>query len=300
MKDILKHKLVLKEAAVVEQLRRSSDVQLHPSLVNAPLIYDELGAQALKDLYQAYLKVAQKAKVPFLMSSPTWRANAERVKAAKVADTINKDAIKFMQQIREEQSSGQDLIKIGGLIGCKNDCYKPEEGLSEKEAEEFHSWQINELASAGADFLVCETIPLVSEAKGIAKAMEKTGLPYFISFVISRDGLILDGTKLIDAIQEVDGFVNRKPLGYQINCAYPSFLCADTQPPELFERLIAYQANGSALDHCDLDGADDLAMEAVSDWAEHMRRLNQKYGMKILGGCCGTGVEHLEALVNQI
>jgi len=300
MKEILKHKLVLKEAAIVEQLRRSPNIQLHPTLVNAPLIYDEFGAQALKDLYQSYLQVAQNANIPFLMCTPTWRANVDRVKEANAPETINGDAVRFMQNIRDEQTSSHDLIKIGGLIGCKNDCYQPIEGLSSKEAEAFHSWQINELAKAGVDFLVCETIPLVDEAMGIAKAMEKTGLPYFISFVIDRNGLVLDGTKLLDAIRMVDDFVDRKPLGFQINCAYPSFLCADQQPAELFDRLIGYQANGSALDHCDLDGADELAMEDVSDWCEWMLRLNQAFGVKVLGGCCGTGVEHLQELVKGI
>jgi len=42
MKSLLKSdRLILMEAAIVEQLRRNSGVRLHPTLVNAPLIYDE-------------------------------------------------------------------------------------------------------------------------------------------------------------------------------------------------------------------------------------------------------------------
>ncbi|MHC4243586.1 MAG: homocysteine S-methyltransferase family protein, partial [Planctomycetota bacterium] len=36
--------------------------------------------------------------------------------------------------------------------------------------------------------------------------------------------------------------------------------------------------------------------EDVADWGDEMLKLNRKYGMKILGGCCGTGVTHLKYL----
>ena len=67
--------LILMEAAIVESLRRSSEVDLHPLLVNAPLIYEEAGRQALAKLYQNYIDIALAAKTPFLMCTPTWRAN---------------------------------------------------------------------------------------------------------------------------------------------------------------------------------------------------------------------------------
>jgi S-methylmethionine-dependent homocysteine/selenocysteine methylase len=147
--------------------------------------------------------------------------------------------------------------------------------------------------------LLAETLPNVDEAIGIARAMAATNVPYLISFVISRDGRVLDGTPLLDAIRRVDEAVDRKPLGFMVNCAYPTFLCADQQPAELFERLIGYQANASSLDHCDLDGADELQAESVADWGAEMLRLNRQFGLKILGGCCGTNADYLRYLVND-
>ena len=69
--------------------------------------------------------------------------------------------------------------------------------------------------------------------------------------------------------------------------------------PEIFARLIGYQANASALDHADLDGAEDLHMEKVSDWGDVMLALNREYGVKVLGGCCGTNEEHLRYISQQ-
>ena len=284
------------EAAIVERLRRSPDVELDPVLVNAPLIYTKAGQKALAEVYQSYIDVALAANVPFLMCTPTWRTNRERVSATKIEPGINIDAVHFLQQLREDQKAGRENIKIGGLIGCKNDCYLPGEALSAGQAEQFHTWQIEQLKLGGVDFIIAETLPSVAEATGIAKALERSGLPYFMSFVISRHGRVLDGTDLDTAIKTIDSHTQRQPLGYMINCAYPSFLNAATQPPAVFQRLTGYLANASSKDHCELDGAQELLMENVSDWGELMLSLNRLYGVRVLGGCCGTNEQHLEYL----
>lgn len=300
MKKILdNNRLILMEGAVVEQLRRSEKVKLHPTLINAPLIYNEGERAELAKIYQNYINVAVEAETPLLICTPTWRANPERLKNSGVKLTINSDAVEFLKELRREQPSGKELIFIGGMIGCKNDCYLPEEGLSTKDSERFHSWQIEELANAGVDFLIAETLPNTEEAIGIAKSMEKSGIPYIISFVISREGKVLDGIGLAEAAERVDMATKDKPLGFMVNCAYPTFLCAENQPATLFERLIGYQANASSLDHCDLEGAEELKAESVSDWGAEMLKLNRSFGVKILGGCCGTGVDHLHYLVTE-
>jgi len=291
--------LILMEASIVESLRRNPDVSLDPVLVNAPLIYDETGRQALAQLYQSYIDIAVEAGKPFLMCTPTWRTNRVRVTKSGARTRINIDAVNFLRELREANDAWKDNIWIGGMIGCKNDCYRPEEGLSVAEAEHFHDWQLEQLKEGGVDFLIAETLPNVQEAIGIARAMEKTGLPYIISFVISRNGQVLDGTSLQAAMAAVDTATRDNPLGFMVNCAYPSFLCAKNQSPGVFERLIGYQANASSFDHCDLEGADELHQENTAEWGELMLGLNREYGVKILGGCCGTGTWHLRYITQQ-
>ena len=292
-------KLILIEAAIVEQLRRSADINLHKSLINAPLIYHRPGRLALKNLYQSYINIAVNADTPFLMCTPTWRANKARVYASNISHSINSDAAKFMNDIRDAQSHGKALIKIGGMIGCKNDCYQPAEGLTAAESETFHSWQIEQLFQAGVDFLIAETLPNIEEAAGIAKAMEITGLPYIISFVINRNGYVLDGNSLSEAVNYIDTITSNKPAGYMVNCAYPSFIQPALQPEELLTRLIGCQANASSLDNCELDESDQLSVDEISQWGDSMLELNRLYGFKILGGCCGTGTEHLNYIINN-
>jgi len=291
--------LILMEGAVIEILRRTCNLSLHPTLLNTPFIYSEFDALEMKKIYKSYIQIAVEADVPFIMCSPTWRANHQNITSSGVKNTLNYDAVSFMKSIRTEYKNFQNNIFIGGLIGPKHDCYKPEEGLPSKVATQFHAWQIQELVKAGTDFIIAQTLPNVQEALGIAEACSMFECPYIISFVISREGKILDGTSLMDAINMIDDNVKIPPVGYFVNCAHPTFLCASQQPKALFQRLIGYLGNASALDHCDLECAGDLHVDNISEWGEAMLRLNQKFGVKILGGCCGTDARHISYLCHS-
>jgi homocysteine S-methyltransferase len=286
--------LVLMEAAVVEQLRRSGDIKLHPLLANAPLIYDKAGRIAMQSIYTSYMELGRQAELPILVCTPTWRAGQDRVLQSETSKSINIDAVHFMKEIRIHES-----IRIGGMIGSKNDCYLPNDGLSVEAAQDFHAWQIEQLVNGGVDFLIAETIPNINEALGIAKAMESAQIPYIISFVISRNGRVLDGTSLDAAIEFIDANTSVNPVGYMVNCAHPSFLRPAHQLPHTYTRLIGFQGNASSLDHCDLENADELKADSISEWGELMLDLNTTYSMKILGGCCGTGVDHLKYIVEH-
>ncbi len=296
---LLRSGMILMEAAILERLRRAPGVRLDPLLMHAPLIYDAAGRRRLSGLYREYIDLASAAGLPLLLCTPTWRASRDRVTAAGIDSPINRDAVRFLQELRASRADGGPEVLIGGLIGCQGDCYRPEEALSSPEAERFHAWQVAELATAGCDYLIAETLPSVVEAVGIARAMQAAPQPYLISFVIGRDGRVLDGTDLPAALATVDDSTTRPPLGYLVNCAYPTFLGAAGQPRELFRRLIGYQANASSLDHCDLDGAATLQADAVSDWGRAMIDLNRRFGVKILGGCCGTDGRHLGYLARH-
>jgi len=293
------NRLVLSEAAVVEPLRRSPHVSLHPRLVNALLIYDEK-QKTLSGLYEEFIGIARAADVPITICAPTWRANRERLLEAGINADVNGDAVRFMKKLRSEAGTYSGNVLVGGLAGCKNDCYRPEESLASGAAREFHSWQVSRLAKAEPDFLLAATMPAVEEAAGMALAMADSGVPYFISFVINRNGRVLDGSSLEQAFELVDNAGDVPPLGYWINCTYPSFFDVRRQPEAVLSRLAGFQANSSSLDHTELDGSTSLKADDISDWGDRMIELNRRYGVTILGGCCGTTTAHLRYLVRHL
>jgi S-methylmethionine-dependent homocysteine/selenocysteine methylase len=92
--------------------------------------------------------------------------------------------------------------------------------LAAGEAKAFHRWQAHELASAGAEYLLIQTIPAVSEAEGMARAMIATGVPSIISFCINRSGKVLDGCPLDEAIARLDETTGGALIGYMVNCSH--------------------------------------------------------------------------------
>jgi S-methylmethionine-dependent homocysteine/selenocysteine methylase len=124
----------------------------------------------------------------------------------------------------------------------------------------------------------------------------RTDKPYVISFVIDKAATVLDGTPLAEAVNIIDQEAAQPPSGYMVNCVYPTFIRAEQQQPSLFTRLIGIQANASSKDHAELDGAAELQQDPLSDWTTEMVRLNREFGLKILGGCCGTDDTYLRSL----
>lgn len=293
------HPAILTEAAVIEALAHNDADQLHPDLFNAPMVATQEGRSALLALYQSFYQVAEAHGLPFMITTPTWRASQERILRAGADQDLNETAVAFLRQVIRE-IKGEKTVVLGGLMGCGNDCYRPDQGLDERSARRFHAWQADRLAGAGADFLLGATLPALAEAKGMARAMADTGIPYMISFVINREGQVLDGTPLGRAVDDLDQTLSVPPAGYMVNCAHPSFLKAEHQPRALFRRLAGFQANASALDHDQLDNAPLQKSDDIGEWADQMIRLNREFGVRILGGCCGTRQDHLARLARGI
>ena len=264
---------ILAECAVAERLRRMPGVTLHPTLFNAPLIYDSgIAREAMISIYREYLEIARRSGLPILLTAPTWRLDASRVAAAGMPARMASDAVAFLLEIRSKAPADQPPVAIGALVGPRSDCYRPDLAPTTEEAIAFHRSQILELAATDADFLLAQTLPSVAEAAGIATLMSQTAKAYVISFCTGIDGIVLDGTALPDAMKRIDTLLSkeRQPIGYFVNCTHPRFLLECYHPGEL-DRLIGIQANGSSRDVTLLDGSDVTVADSIKTWAASMR-----------------------------
>jgi homocysteine S-methyltransferase len=235
-----------------------------------------------------------------IVCTPTWRANPVRLCLAGLADRdANGDGARFVAAIRGEYGRYARRVFLGGLMGCAGDAYKPEEGLSTAAATAFHAAQAAALAAAGVDFLFAATLPNVDEALGMAHSMARCGIPYVVSFVLQRDGRVLDGTPLHQAVATIDEAASPRPLFYLANCVHPrvfeTALASDvSRAHSVQERVIGLQANTSMRSPDELDGRGDLDPgEGPEALANAMLRLHRRFGTKVLGGCCGTDDHHI-------
>jgi homocysteine S-methyltransferase len=291
---------ILVEGSMYDRLQRLAPSSFDPDLAHMGLVYSEQGRTALRTTYESYITAAKSTSHPIIIFTPTWRCNSDRVARSFLKDKkVNFDAVEFVRSIRDSQSDKSNIF-IGGLIGCRNDCYTPSEALSIIDSAKFHSVQINELAKTEIDFLFASTLPAVTEAIGIAQAMSKTSLPFIISFVVEHTGAVLDGHALSLAIQKVDSSCDRLPLGYFINCVHPDILMEGLKDISdisvISKRLIGFQGNTSRRDPRDFDSLKELETEEPKDFALSTIQLRNKFGLNALGGCCGTGPEHIQAI----
>jgi homocysteine S-methyltransferase len=297
---------ILGEGAVIERLRRTSGCELDPVLVNAAFIYDAVQRAALEAICRQYLEIGCRYDLPLLLSTPTWRASRERIETAGLTDRdVNGDNFRFLDALRSGSGKYSRKVAICGLLSCRGNAYNPAEALAVDTAYEFHFWQAAQLAKAGVDFLLASTLPALSEATGLARALAATGKPYLISFVVHPEGTLLDGTPLKDAIAAIDAAVTPRPLAFLVNCTHASFFRAALKhdvnsSPLVRRRIIGLLANTAALSPEKLDNSAGLVEEAPEVFGRSVASLHGELGMKILGGCCGTDDRHIRCLAERL
>ncbi|MBB2183763.1 homocysteine S-methyltransferase family protein [Lachnospiraceae bacterium MD1] len=299
---IEQHASILMEGALGERLKREYHLDFDKDVALAKMIYNTDGASALKAIWQEYITIARKYNLPFLATTPTRRANRERVEKAGCDSSIILDNASFLQNIQKESDVE---MYVGGLLGCKGDAYTGEGALSTKEAIEFHKWQVDLFHKANVDFLYAGIMPALPEIIGMAHVISDTGIPYIISFTIQKDGKLIDGTRISDAIQEIDSQTENKPICYMTNCVHPNILYEALSQPYnrndvVQSRFLGIQANTSPLSYAELDNSTDLKSSEPEALAEDMIRLRTISNIKIFGGCCGTDHRHMDHIARRL
>jgi homocysteine S-methyltransferase len=305
--DFLKQsKCIIGEGAVIERLRRNSDCELDAHIVNSGFIYHAAQRAALAAICRQYLDIGFRHDLPLLLSTPTWRASRERIAAAGLAGMdVNGDNFRFLEALRSSYGGYARKVVICGLLSCRGNAYDPAEALAAADAHAFHNWQATRLAQAGTDFLLAATLPALSEALGLASAMAATGKPYVISFVARPEGTLLDGTPLKEAIAVIDATTHPTPIAYMVNCTHASIFRAALRHPvnsslRAGDRIIGLLANTAALDPEELDDSAALVEEDPEVFGRSVADLQREFGMKILGGCCGTDDRHIHCLAKRL
>lgn len=295
---------MLTEGAIVERLKKEYGAGLDTYVNHAGLIYDS--PEILSMLYRQYIEIAQKSDIPIMLMTPTRRVNFETISHSKYAGKkMISDACNYLTGLSSEYPAFSNKIFIGGLLGCRGDAYQSKGTMDIEESYAFHKIQVAEFAKEKIDFLFAGIMPALCESIGMAKAMAESGIPYIISFMIRKDGCLLDGTSIAAAIRIIDDAVDRRPLCYMSNCIHPANLrkALDNEMNESLQvsnRFLGIQANASALGPDELNNCGMLHQENFDEMLDEIIYLINKYHFKILGGCCGTDNVFIEKLATKL
>lgn len=214
------------------------------------------------------------------------------------AGKLARQAVELARQACRDAGKESDGVAIAGVISPLEHCFRPDLMPPIDQCRVEHEEMIEQMKSAGVDFILLESMNSVAEARAACEAARSSGLPVWVSFVVRENGRLLSKEPLGEAVAAVE------PLGVDVvaaNCApledvraavaelrkhrkgpvgayahigrydppswkfgfYPQFSSADQTPPARY-------------------------LEAAREW--------KKIGAQVVGGCCGTTPEHIRAL----
>lgn len=245
-----------------------------------------------------------------LLDALVWRAHPDYVAAlgyaAEDITRLNELAVERTQAAietwrRSESRSADDFhVLVAADIGPRGDGYKAEVPTVES-ALAYHRTQLRALRDTDIDVVCAWTMTNVNESIGIVKAAAELERPIIVSATVETNGHLPDGSQLADFIHQVDEATDALPLYYVVNCAHPTHLAptlaaAKSRGEDWLARFRGFRANSSKMSHEELDNSTELDRGNPGELGLEIAELQREHGLTLVGGCCGTDVEHISAI----
>lgn len=276
------------------------DVDL-PAFAAFTLLRDDRGRELLAGYAREHFETAAAHGFGAVVETPTWRASRDWAGAVgwSTSDVVrsNRDAVELVCDIRRSvKGAGPQLVS--GNLGPRSDGYVSAERMTAAEALGYHGEQVEAFASTDVDLVTLMTVAYPPEAIGFVRAATENGLAPVVSFTVETDGRLPDGTELGDAIAQVEDATDGAAAYFMVNCAHPTHFRSVLDPHAPWaERLVGLRANASTRSHAELDEADDLDDgDPILLATELVDASSVMPAVRVLGGCCGTDVRHIDAV----
>lgn len=186
---------------------------------------------------------------------------------------------------------------VAGSLAPLEDCYAPELVPPQGECEVEHAELAQNLADAGVDVILVETMNTIREAVAATQAALNTGRPVLTSFVCRSDGRLFSGESVQAAAQAI------APLGVSgllINC---------TPSPSIHQPFTELRENAphtlrtglyANIGHTDeIKGWTNTEEVSPAGYAALAQNW-LKQGASLIGGCCGTSPAYIAALAELV
>jgi S-methylmethionine-dependent homocysteine/selenocysteine methylase len=233
-----------------------------------------------------------------VITTDTFRTTARTMRKAGLDPTraaeLDVLAVRLAIEARAEVRRPEALI--AGSMAPLEDCYLPTFETVPEVAFIEHRVQAGNLAAAGVDLIMVETMPTAAEAEIALRAAVETGRPATVGFVCAmldqgERVRLLSGETLTDAVVRVSPL---GPTAVFVNCAAPPVITAALRELRELTTLPtgAYANVGHVDEERGWSPAGGITGERYAEHASEWLAL----GARVVGGCCGTHPEHTAAL----
>jgi 5-methyltetrahydrofolate--homocysteine methyltransferase len=254
-----------------------------------PELWNETAPEKIRALHQAFVDAGSD-----IILTNSFGGNRRRLMLHKLDGRVrelNRLAAEIARSVADK--AGRRVV-VAGSVGPTGDLLAPLGPLTEDEAVEVFSEQIEGLKQGGVDVVWIETMSAPEEIRAAARAATALGMPYTATASFDTAGSTMMGLSP-DAYAGLFESFEAPPLAFGANCGVGaadllvSVLGMTDRRPEA---TVIAKANAGVPQwhgaHIHYSGTPEL-MEAYA-------RLAVDAGAKIVGGCCGNKPAHVAAM----
>ncbi|MEY4184270.1 MAG: betaine--homocysteine S-methyltransferase [Actinomycetota bacterium] len=226
----------------------------------------------------------------------TFGCNRHRLKLHNAQARVHELAAGAARLARSVADAASRPVVVAGSVGPTGELFEPLGALTHDEAVDAFAEQIEGLKEGGADVAWIETMSAPEEMRAAAEAAIRVGMPYVCTMSFDTAGRTMMGlapntlaaqfadlpvapvaigancgvgaSDILVSVLEMAGSTN--PIVCKGNCGIPKF-------------------EGTTITY---SGTPELMAKYA--------RLAVDAGARIIGGCCGTSPEHLQAMAESI
>lgn len=243
----------------------------------------------VKEIYQEYFAAGAQ-----VLTTNSYGANRYKLAGHNLHDkvfAINQAAAQVARSV------AQGNAYVAGSVGPLGVRIEPWGPTSFDEAKSAFREQIEGLLAGGMDFLSLETFSDISEIQQAILAAREIApeLPIIAHLVINPDGSTPMGTPIEWAMKKLDEW-QVDAVGLNCSVGPAPMMTAISRIRSATDRPICLQPNAGLPKS--VEGR-QIYMSTPEYMAEFAKDFLQA-GVQFVGGCCGTGPEHIRAMANAI
>jgi len=229
-----------------------------------------------------------------VLSTNTWDANRAKLTKFDWADSlekINREAVRLAHAAAEGE-----YVYVAGVVGPLGQLVKPYGPLTRPHVREIFAEQIGILLEEKVDLLVFETFGSlleILEALRAARALS-TEIPVLASMTFLADGKTSFGDEAGESLRAL-AEAGADAVG--LNCAI-----GPSESLDVFTRAASIPVPVSLMPNAGYPWvvAGRTVYPATPDYFRQTAREAVQAGAAYLGGCCGTGPEHVAAMAKEV
>ena len=221
--------------------------------------------------------------------------NALRLKLHDAEDRVAELNMAAARLARQAADAAPREVLVAGSIGPTGELFAPLGALDMAQAEAVFAEQAEALAQGGVDLLQIETMSSLEEVEAAANAARATGLPVFATMTFDTAGRSMMGI----TPEDYASYARKLGVdGFGANCGIG--------PAELLHSVTGFGDGGEqmviAKGNCGipqyLEG--EIHYHGTPELMASYAVLARDAGAVVIGGCCGTTPEHIQAMADAL